>query len=547
PALSKCTTAELTAMLDHANAWHRETAARLLYERQDAKAAPQLEELARAAKSPQARIAALNALAGLNALRPAQLWPALEDDDPHVRRAAVRLCEPLMADSPALRDALCSLVDDSDLGVRYQLAFTLGEFHGPRRDDALAALLLRDAGDRWMRVAVGTSLRQGSGAVLVRLMKDGPFVSSPSGREVVVEICSQIGRQQRADDVAALTRSLAALADDGDKPLAQAMLTALDAKEGTALRAQVDAATGGQAAALLAQLVADAKSQLSSNDLPVDKRVALIAQLRLGRFADVRATLDGLLAADQPEPVQAATVDALATFDAPEVADLLIERWSTFTPTRRRQAGDVLFSRAAWIAKALRAVESQAIPLSEITPEHFERIDKRVDPALAERAAKLIQELQSASPRSEVVKSYASALDLHGDREAGRAAFARHCAACHKVEGKGYDVGPNLAAMRNRGAAAILVNVLDPNREVNPQYVNYVAVGKDGRTVSGLIAAETAGTVTLARGEGAADTLLRVDIEQLKSTGVSLMPEGLEKQIDQQTMADLLAYLLTAQ
>ncbi len=98
--------------------------------------------------------------------------------------------------------------------------------------------------------------------------------------------------------------------------------------------------------------------------------------------------------------------------------------------------------------------------------------------------------------------------------------------------------------MRNRGAEAILINVLDPNREVNPQYVNYVAITKEGRSLSGMIVAETAGGITLVRGEGAKDTLLRVELDELKSTGVSLMPEGLEKQIDQQTMADLLAYLL---
>jgi putative heme-binding domain-containing protein len=87
--------------------------------------------------------------------------------------------------------------------------------------------------------------------------------------------------------------------------------------------------------------------------------------------------------------------------------------------------------------------------------------------------------------------------------------------------------------------------VLDPNREVNPQYVNYVVVASEGKSVTGLISAETATSVTLKRQENATDTILRVNIEELRSTGQSIMPEGLEKQLDVQAMADLIAYLLS--
>jgi hypothetical protein len=51
--------------------------------------------------------------------------------------------------------------------------------------------------------------------------------------------------------------------------------------------------------------------------------------------------------------------------------------------------------------------------------------------------------------------------------------------------------------------------------------------------------------VTLKRQENATDTILRANIEELRSTGQSIMPEGLEKQLDPQAMADLIAYLLS--
>jgi putative heme-binding domain-containing protein len=104
-----------------------------------------------------------------------------------------------------------------------------------------------------------------------------------------------------------------------------------------------------------------------------------------------------------------------------------------------------------------------------------------------------------------------------------------------------------LAAMRNRGKDALLLNILLPNAEVNPQYVNYVLVTKDGRTLNGMIAEESAGAITLLRAENAKDQILRIDIDTLRSTGQSLMPEGVERDIDVQGMADLLAFIMTVE
>jgi putative heme-binding domain-containing protein len=147
------------------------------------------------------------------------------------------------------------------------------------------------------------------------------------------------------------------------------------------------------------------------------------------------------------------------------------------------------------------------------------------------------------SSRSEVLAAYRETLTTAGDVSRGKQVFSKICAACHQFGGVGHAIGPNLATMRNRGPDAVLTNVLAPNQEVNPQYVNYIVVTTDGRQLTGMIAAETATSVTLKRAENQSDTVLRIDIEELRSTGVSLMPEGMEKQIDKQSMADLLEFL----
>src|SRR5262249_36953701 len=94
--------------------------------------------------------------------------------------------------------------------------------------------------------------------------------------------------------------------------------------------------------------------------------------------------------------------------------------------------------------------------------------------------------------------------------------------------------------------AALLANILDPNASVQPDQVQYLVVDQDGRTYSGIIAAETATSLTLRRGDGAADTILRAQVAEMTSTGLSLMPEGFEKTISKSEMADLITFLQAA-
>jgi putative heme-binding domain-containing protein len=161
-----------------------------------------------------------------------------------------------------------------------------------------------------------------------------------------------------------------------------------------------------------------------------------------------------------------------------------------------------------------------------------------------QKAEKLAATFKTGS-RPEVLQAYRPALALKGDPAKGKAVFQKTCAACHRLDNFGTEIGPNLVAMQNRGAEAILSNVIDPNLEVNPQFVEYLVDTKDGRTLTGLLDSETANSVTLKRSEGATDTVLRADITKMRSTGLSIMPEGLEQQLDVQAMADLIAYLMT--
>lgn len=193
PQLGNATTAQLVATLNHSNAWHRETASRLLYERQDAAAVPQLRELQHAA-FPLARLHALYALAGLHALQERDVLAALDDPAPGVREHGLKLAETLFVQgtpSAALTARFLALADDPDARVRYQLAFTLGEIKGEGKVPPLAKIVRRDLASSWTRAAVLSSLAQGAGKMFTVLSASPEFRQAAAGQDFLRQ---QIGR-----------------------------------------------------------------------------------------------------------------------------------------------------------------------------------------------------------------------------------------------------------------------------------------------------------------------------------------------------------------
>ena len=123
------------------------------------------------------------------------------------------------------------------------------------------------------------------------------------------------------------------------------------------------------------------------------------------------------------------------------------------------------------------------------------------------------------------------------------AVFKAHCLTCHVVFGLGRQAGPDLSGIGGRAKENLLSDVLDPSRQVAPDYLSYTLVTRDGRALTGILVSDTAEAVTLRSGEGADDTLLRGEIEELQASGKSLMPEGFEQRLSVQDVADVLEFL----
>ena len=343
--LGEMSTVELVGLLAHPNGWHRNTASRLLYERQDRKAARPLAEMAAQPAAPLGRMHAIYALDGLKMLTPEIILARLNDEHPRVREHAVRLAEAVLADSPAVRSKLYGMVDDPDMRVRYQLAFTLGEISSDQATAALAAVAASDAGDRWIRLALLSSSFGRAGDLFATLVADDAWRAGKTGREFLSQLAEQAGLQERDDQVAEVFNAMNGLHDD-EETLLEAVAAGLGKgleKSKSPWREQL--ASGGRVGQALARIVEESKDRAADEKLPVERRVAAVRSLGLASSEVAQEILTDLLDGRQPRQVQVAAIQAMSRFQADWVAEAIIESWGGFTPKVRAEAAEALFAR----------------------------------------------------------------------------------------------------------------------------------------------------------------------------------------------------------
>ena len=338
-------------------------------------------------------------------------------------------------------------------------------------------------------------------------------------------------------EVGVVLRSLAQLSESLRQTVVQALV---EKQKGTA-RTRTLSAASGDAAAVLENIIREASALAVDGSADLARRADAIRSLQLAPFAVARPLLTRLLDPAQAPPVQIAALETTGQFTESAVADLLLGAWSRLGPGLRARAAETMLSRAIWLEKFLDAVEQGTVKTFEVDPARVQLLRHHSDPKTAARVARLF--VDQRATRDAVVKRYQPALTRPGNEQRGKAVFREHCATCHRLDGVGNEVGAELKGIRQRGMASVLLNILDPNREVKPEYLAYAVVANDGRTLTGMIGAETANNITVRQIDGTSITVQRNQLKELRSLGMSFMPEGLEFNIDVAAMADLLAYL----
>jgi putative heme-binding domain-containing protein len=199
-------------------------------------------------------------------------------------------------------------------------------------------------------------------------------------------------------------------------------------------------------------------------------------------------------------------------------------------------------ANAARTTLLLDAIEAGEIKVAELEAAQASRLLKHNSSELSARAGKL---LAAAIPqdRQKVLADYQVVLKMDADSKRGQPIFQKNCATCHRIGEIGVNVAPDISDSRTKTPEQYLTDILQPNRAIDNNYISYSVLTVDGQALTGIIAADTATSITLRQAEDKSVTLLRTDIEEMRSNGVSLMPEGLEKTIPPQDMADLIAFI----
>lgn len=585
PNLRRTKSSELVKYLTSDNGWWRDTAQRLIVERQDRSVASALEKMARNSPSPLGRLHTLYTLDGLDALKPGVVRSALHDSNPRVREQAIRLAEPWLTDwhvptrreipdsarshrgneaaldrlltsaatksraSPRrieeLKKAVFALAGDADPRVQLQFALTLGGLPDGEKFGALARLAQTGAADRWQSLAILTSVGPRPW-LFWKIMAEGSpnLIAAPNEEQaqLVDKLAMLVGASRLEGD---LSEAAAWLTQRDDALFARFVL--LDGlAEGLnpflrqLLAKSTEASTGQRRT--FDELQLEARRAAASGETPQHLRLAAIRLLGKGEPKSAGQVLLDLLLSELPEKIRSAAVKSLTELNDAELGDAAFSNWNRFAREVRQQLLAGATRSPIMAAALLSALEQGKILLIEVDPSTRQALQKGAPAELRQRAERLFKNA-AAPDRERVVQSFRPSIQLSGDRKHGGEIFARSCLTCHAMQGEGARVGPDLSGIATHSRETLLVDILDPSRQVLPDFVSYTLVTAEGEVMTGLVIAESAASVTIRRPNAPDATAQRSQIKELKADGKSLMPDGLEQGLKVQDMADLLSFL----
>lgn len=277
---------------------------------------------------------------------------------------------------------------------------------------------------------------------------------------------------------------------------------------------------------------------------PLDRAAALQSMID-ARPDDLRKLCEGLLSTRH---VNKTAIRGLATFDDPAIGKTIIKKYRSFRPDERQVAIDALVSRPGWADDLLEEVKAERIPRNELTPFHARQIEafgiEDLSKKLRDSWGDIRQTDDAKKKRiEELHQSLGKEVRAQADLPNGRLLFQGLCFSCHKLYGQGGQLGPDLTGSGRADLGYLLENIIDPSAVVSAEYQISILKLEDGRTLSGVVAAQTDRTLTL-RTLVDESTLEKSSIQETQKLPNSIMPEGLIDALTPEQTRDLIAYLM---
>jgi len=526
------------------SSWQRDTATRLLCEREN----PEVPYYAQGAGRYQAQWL----LASQNRLNAERLLRVVERKDESVTGApevAMQLAEPMLAADAALQKAVLAKLKSDEARAVFQAILSLGSLTDGTVGEALGKAAARHCQNVWMTRATLTARPELHLSILRAAfveLKDQPTSGEGAAAGELLRSLAEMLAASGNDDAIRQCLSLHNDAWTDPRKLSAKDMVLVGLDDGLRRRRDSLGKYVGERFDLLQPV-------LAGYDNSIEHAAGLIRQspatceaiaFDLLRIPDTALACQALLDAlgkAPPAEVKKRVIEALRFSDDERVGPALVNAFAPQTPAFRREILDVLLARPAHSRLLLDAIESGKIPPTELDPARSTRLLQHSDQEIRGRAAKLLA--STSQDRTQALADYQSVLSLTGDSVRGREVFRSRCSTCHQIGGIGVNVAPDISDSREKKPEQILTDILDPNRAIDNNYVGYSVLLADGQVLSGIITAEAPTSLTIKQAEGKTATILRSEIEELRSTGKSLMPEGLEKDVTKEQMADLISFI----
>jgi len=566
--LSRKSSAELVELLSDRNDWYARQARRLLAERCDHSVVPALTGLALESDQERLALQGLWSLYVVGALDAQLAEKALASRHEYVRAWTVRLLGDDRLVSPALLRQLVHLAGcDSSVVVRSQLACTAKRLpasetvpiveqllrHDEDVDDVQMPLLIWwaiedkaisdtdqvlrmvQAGDLWHRPLMTRFIIE---RLARRFLSEGTNASAAA-----CAILLQHARQEKTVDLA-LSGMLQALSGQKLEHVPEPL-------EGAVRETVSHESANPRAIELALRLNLPGASQAAirfaaGRATPADDRLALIKALGESKTPAAIDSLLALLADGSLDPIKIAALSALGYFSDDRIPDAVLDRFSTLSARSRARSIELLCSRPSWALKLAQSIDRKTIPAETVSRDLVQRLRQYDDQRLLKLIQKNWGQIRAATPFETQGRLSAVLQTLSkgpGDAARGRQYFEKTCANCHKLHGSGAAVGPDLTGAERKNRELLVQNIVDPSAVIRQEFMSHVALTKDGQVLTGLLAESTADTITLVDSKNQRTVLKRSDLEELKESPVSLMPEKLLDDLTDQQIRDLVAYV----
>ncbi len=558
---------QLLVKLGDANVFIRQTAQRLLSERNNPQTRPKLQSLVREGSAPRKqRLHALWALISAGRLNEDFHLQLLRHEDPTFRAWAVRAAGDCGHLAPQIRDPIAGLATDPSPDVRLQIAIAARAIEGDDPFNLLTAVVNHSGDDRlipnivWQNLYPSLATRgdlfvntviprleksPAADAVLSRsvdLLASSPQVP-PETMARLVQVLAAQSRPQMVD------RCLAALADQTHNgqinpqrlgALKASLMPVLEKSQGSS--AVILAATWGRS-----QAVTAVKALLQDPQTPeADRLRAMRALIAIDDPQALDLAAAQLRGGGAGVDYRRAVIASLGRLQSGPLPAELLRLYPGLDPALRPAIIELLIQRPAGVAALLDAIEKNRLSKNALNLNQVRGLVSSADPAMSRRAEAIWGKVRAErNPGREKVIAQTQKLlsQTRGDAGKGREVFARVCAQCHSIYGQGQNIGPDLTGNGRGSFEQLLSNVLDPSLVIGEAYQLRTVTMKDGRVLSGMIAEQSGQRVVLKVLGGQEQVLPSDQVQQIATLPVSFMPEGLEQTLTPQELVDLFAFL----